>query len=44
MQEADADGSGELDPNEFYEKLGPFLGPNLTRTQVSNPFHLPGRS
>jgi hypothetical protein len=37
-QEADEDGSGELDPQEFYDKLGPFLGPNLSQTQVAQLF------
>lgn len=34
LQEADEDGSGELDPGEFYEKLGPYLGQGLTQTQA----------
>jgi hypothetical protein len=33
-QEADEDGSGELDIEEFCEKLGPHLGGNLTKEQV----------
>ena len=38
MQEADEDGSGELDIDEFCAKLGPHLGYNLTRQQVSQLF------
>ncbi|KAL4852837.1 WD repeat-containing protein 64 [Chlorella vulgaris] len=38
FEEADEDGSGELDPQEFYDKLGPFLGPNLSPTQVAQLF------
>ena len=38
MQEADEDGSGELDPDEFYEKLGPYLGQNLKHSQVAQLF------
>lgn len=38
FEEADADGSGELDPREFYDKLGPFLGADLTETQVAQLF------
>ena len=34
-QEADEDGSGELDPGEFYEKLGPYLGQALSEAQVA---------
>ncbi len=37
-QHADADGSGELDIEEFCDKLGPFLGAGLTRTQVAQLF------
>lgn len=37
-QEADEDGSGELDIDEFCAKLGPHLGNNLTRQQVSQLF------
>lgn len=33
-QAADADGSGELDIDEFCSKLGPHLGANLTREEV----------
>lgn len=33
-QSADADGSGELDIEEFAAKLGPHLGANLTKQQV----------
>lgn len=33
-QEADEDGSGELDPDEFYEKLGPYLGQSLSQAEV----------
>jgi hypothetical protein len=35
LQEADEDGSGELDPGEFYDKLGPCLGQALTEAQVA---------
>lgn len=38
MQEADEDGSGELDIDEFCEKLGPHLGNNLTITQIRQLF------
>lgn len=34
FEEADEDGSGELDIDEFCQKLGPWLGANLTRQQV----------
>lgn len=37
-QEADEDGSGELDPDEFYEKLGPYLGQGLSPAAVSQLF------
>lgn len=33
-QSADADGSGELDIEEFASKLGPHLGANLSKQQV----------
>ncbi len=33
-QEADEDGSGELDLDEFYEKLGPYLGQSLSQAEV----------
>eukprot|EP00798_Chlamydomonas_sp_ICE-L_P024012 gene24012-9585_t len=38
FDEADDDGSGELDIDEFCEKLGPHLGGNLTRQQISQLF------
>lgn len=38
LQEADEDGSGELDPDEFYEKLGPYLGQKLSPAAVSQLF------
>lgn len=38
LQSADQDGSGELDIDEFCEKLGPYLGKDLTRTQVAQLF------
>lgn len=38
FDEADEDGSGELDMDEFCTKLGPHLGTNLTRQQVSQLF------
>eukprot|EP00887_Chlorella_sp_A99_P002238 scaffold10.g2238.t1 len=38
FEEADEDGSGELDPSEFYEKLGPFLGNEMTEAQISHLF------
>lgn len=38
MQEADDDGSGELDINEFCEKLGPHLGGNLSVDQIKQLF------
>lgn len=37
-QEADEDGSGELDPDEFYEQLGPYLGEGLPPAAVSQLF------
>lgn len=37
-QEADEDGSGELDIDEFVEKLGPHLGGNLTVAQIRQLF------
>lgn len=33
VQEADNDGSGELDIDEFVEHLGPFLGTHLTKVR-----------
>ncbi|KAF5835754.1 WD40-repeat-containing domain protein [Dunaliella salina] len=38
FEEADDDGSGELDINEFIEKLGPHLGGNLSRDQITQLF------
>jgi len=38
FEEADDDGSGELDINEFIDKLGPHLGGNLTRDQITQLF------
>ncbi len=38
LQEADEDGSGELDIDEFCTKLGPHLGVNLKRQQVAQLF------
>ena len=38
LQEADEDGSGELDLDEFCEKLGPYLGQNLSREQIVQLF------
>lgn len=38
VQEADEDGSGELDIDEFVEKIGPHLGDNLSRTQKTQLF------
>jgi hypothetical protein len=37
-QEADEDGSGELDINEFAEKLGPYLGGNLSIDAIKQLF------
>lgn len=37
-QEADEDGSGELDIDEFVEKLGPHLGGGLTVPQIRQLF------
>jgi hypothetical protein len=37
-QEADEDGSGELDIDEFCEKLGPHLGGNLTEMEIRQLF------
>jgi Ca2+-binding EF-hand superfamily protein len=37
-QEADEDGSGELDIDEFAEKLGPHLGGNLSLQQIKQLF------
>ncbi|PRW05751.1 WD repeat-containing on Y chromosome-like [Chlorella sorokiniana] len=38
FEEADEDGSGELDPDEFYEKLGPYLGQSLSQAEVAQLF------
>ncbi|KAL4420053.1 hypothetical protein ABPG77_007492 [Micractinium sp. CCAP 211/92] len=38
FEEADEDGSGELDPDEFYEQLGPYLGQGLPPAAVSQLF------
>ena len=38
MQAADEDGSGELDIDEFCEKLGPHLGGNLTVPEIRQLF------
>ncbi|KAL4440619.1 hypothetical protein ABPG75_003620 [Micractinium tetrahymenae] len=38
FEEADEDGSGELDPDEFYEQLGPYLGQGLSPAAVSQLF------
>ncbi len=38
LQSADEDGSGELDIEEFCDKLGPHLGQGLTRTQIAQLF------
>ena len=38
LQEADEDGSGELDIDEFVEKIGPHLGKDLTKTQLTQLF------
>ena len=37
-QEADEDGSGELDLDEFIERIGPHLGDDLTKTQLTQLF------
>lgn len=38
FEEADEDGSGELEPEEFAERLGPYLGAGLSRTQLAQLF------
>lgn len=38
LQEADEDGTGELDINDFVEKLGPHLGKDLTKAQITQLF------
>lgn len=38
MQDADDDGSGELDMDEFCEQLGPYLGKDLSKQQISQLF------
>ena len=38
VQDADEDGSGELDIDEFCEKLGPYLGGNLTTSDIRQLF------
>jgi hypothetical protein len=38
LQEADEDGSGELDPDEFFEKLGPYLGQGMSQTDCARLF------
>jgi hypothetical protein len=38
LQEADDDGSGELDIDEFCEQLGPYLGKDLTKEEVNQLF------
>eukprot|EP00199_Chlamydomonas_sp_CCMP681_P007932 CAMPEP_0119113820 /NCGR_PEP_ID=MMETSP1180-20130426/45296_1 /TAXON_ID=3052 ORGANISM="Chlamydomonas cf sp, Strain CCMP681" /NCGR_SAMPLE_ID=MMETSP1180 /ASSEMBLY_ACC=CAM_ASM_000741 /LENGTH=65 /DNA_ID=CAMNT_0007102075 /DNA_START=46 /DNA_END=239 /DNA_ORIENTATION=+ len=38
FDDADEDGSGELDIDEFCEKLGPHLGGNLTLEQIRQLF------
>lgn len=43
-QEADEDGSGELDPDEFYEKLGPYLGQSLSQAEVGAAAGAGGRA
>lgn len=37
-QEADEDGSGELDIEEFTQKLGPHLGQHLSEAQIAQLF------
>mgnify|MGYP001139422949 CR=1 FL=1 len=37
-QEADEDGSGELDIDEFTQKLGPHLGKHLSEAQIAQLF------
>lgn len=38
MQDADDDGSGELDIDEFCDQLGPYLGKNLSKEEISQLF------
>lgn len=38
MQDADDDGSGELDCEEFCEQLGPYLGKGLSKQQIMQLF------
>lgn len=38
LQEADADGSGELDMDEFVNRLGPHLGANISKSALSQVF------
>jgi hypothetical protein len=38
LQEADEDGSGELDIEEFTQKLGPHLGQHLSEAQIAQLF------
>ena len=38
VQDADDDGSGELDCDEFCEQLGPYLGKDLSKQQIMQLF------